>query len=212
MKMKNYLPRLIIISIWTFSQCTNPEKTAKNVEAPDSITPVADSDSTAIATPQDTIVIDSVESSTMIFNKADSQGYYILSNYFTSVTENKTKDIQVIDSTCAVLVYPTAEQLSSLQKEEAENFATIVDDNSYYHGIAIEMLDSINIETINAEKRYLTFHAAKSKTWTLDIRREGAPPWNLIFFSTSKEPQIVPIADLSHQRIIDYFGVNSSEK
>jgi hypothetical protein len=207
--MKNnliYLPGLLLI----FFNCSNPEKGKVNEQ-----------DLPVVQTSHDTVQLnvtkvaltkDSIQVSPKIFNKADSQTYFILSNYFAPAEEKPLRnEVQLIDSTCAVLVYPTDEQLNSLQTEESENYATIVDDNTYYHGIAIEMLDSINVETINAEKRYLTFKTGKSKSWTLDIRKEGAPAWNLIFFSLRKEPEIISITDLSQERIIKYFDLKSGD-
>jgi hypothetical protein len=143
------------------------------------------------------------------FDKNDSLSYFILSNYVASdEIKPAPSEIQAIKSACAVLVYPTDEQIQAMKKEYGDNFDTIAGDNGYYHGLAIEMLDSIDIETVNAEKRFLLFKS-KSNSWTLDIRKEGAPAWNLVFFSLQKKPLIVPITDLSHNKIIEYFDAKS---
>ena len=126
--MKNYLTLLTIVLL-TFTMCTNPEKASNNADRYDSLATLSDSDSTILIISPDTVTIDSVKQSS-IFNKADSQSYFILSNYFTSVTENQVKgDMQIIDSTCAVLVYPTDAPLSGVKQEYPADFATIADDN-----------------------------------------------------------------------------------
>jgi hypothetical protein len=37
------------------------------------------------------------------------------------------------------------------------------------------------------------------------MRKEGAPAWNLIFFKTKKDPEIISITDLSKEKIMTYF-------
>jgi hypothetical protein len=203
--MKNNLLFLIPI-FFIFSNCTGPEKET-----------VAHADTLTIRFPNSPAkTIHSAPDSTrkqQVFTKTDSQSYYVLGNYFSNTAQKPYRsEVQVVDSTCAVLIYPTAEQLKALQEALGADFDLLIDDNTYYQGLAIEMLDSIDVETINAEKRFITFKGEKSGTWTLDIRKQGAPAWNLIFFKASKEPRVVPMADLSHQKIIDYFEVGVREQ
>lgn len=185
--------------------CNNPDK-EKNISA-DSLSATSPDSLMRDPIPMDTLTLDSLTAEAKsVFSQADSQSYFILTNYLTDPElKTRTAEIQLIDSTCAIIVYPTDEQLTALKKEYPNDFMTLADTYSYYHGSAIEMLDSIDIGTINAEKRYLTFNGKKSKSWKLDIRKDGAPAWNLIFFNVSKEPQIISATDLSHDRILEYF-------
>lgn len=153
----------------------------------------------------DTLTIDSLKAES-VFSQSDSQTYYLLKNYIADAEiKLPPTDLQTIDSTCAVIVYPTDEQLKTLQTDLGDNFMQLADTYSYYQGSAIEMLDSIDVGTINAEKPFLNFKGKKRRTWKLDIRKEGAPAWNLIFFNINKEPEIIAVKDLSHDRIMEYF-------
>jgi len=197
----------VIAVILTVTACNTPEKNkTANI---DSLSNKSEhSDTSHVNTLVKDSLTNTVLPSEKTFIRSDSQSYFVLSNYYTAPeTKPEHADIQRIDSTCAILIYPTDEQIATLKKETGDNFMTIADDNSYYQGLAIEMLDSINVETINAEKRFITFRGKKGKLWTLDIRKEGAPAWNLIFFNRTKAPEIIPITDLSHRKIIEYFEI-----
>jgi hypothetical protein len=204
--MKNIFLPLCGLMLFAFFNCSTPEKkifVEVDSDSTRSIYPPGSTKNAAISY-DSLMVLASLPKST--FDKENPSTYFILDNYFpaTDLTVDPA-DLQLIDSTCAVLIYPTDEQLTVLQKEYGDDYATVADDNSYYHGLAIEMLDSIDVETNNAEKRILQFKN-DSQTWTLDVRKEGAPAWNLIFFNKEKGPMIVPYIDLSHDRIKEYFG------
>ena len=153
----------------------------------------------------DTINLDTLTAKS-VFNKDDSSTYFLLTNYFKDpeITPER-KELQIVDSTCAVIIYPTDEQLETLKAETGEKFMELADIFSYYQGIAIEVLDSIDIGTIEAEKRYVTFKGPRKKIWELDVRKEGAPAWNLIFFKTNKDPEIVSITGFSKEKVLEYF-------
>jgi hypothetical protein len=140
------------------------------------------------------------------FDTTDSTTYYVLENYYPDSVYT-VADLQMIDSTCAVIIYPTDEQLATLRLLTSEHFMQIADAYSYYQGRAIEMLDSIDIGTVSAQKRFIGFKSSdrKLKPWELDVRKEGAPAWNLIFFKTDKQPEIISITELSKTRIMEYF-------
>jgi hypothetical protein len=186
--------------------CNNPDK-EKSITS-DSLAVQPGDSLTHDPVPTDTLTLDSLKAEVKSgFNQLDSQTYFILTNYITDPEEKiPATDVQMVDSTCAVIIYPTDEQINALKTEHPEDFMNLADTYSYYQGSAIELLDSIDIGTINAEKRYLTFKGKKSRSWKLDIRKDGAPAWNLIFFNTGKEPQIISVTDLSHDRILEYFG------
>lgn len=201
--MKN-IPLSLILIFFIFNNCTSPEKET-----------VSHADTLTIRLPGKPATAQHADSTQQqnVFTKTDSQSYFVLSNYFSSTGQKPHRsEVQVVDSTCAVLIYPTPEQLKGLRETLGADFDILIDDNTYYQGLAIEMLDSIDVETINAEKRFLTFKGERSGTWTIDIRKQGAPAWNLIFFKASRAPTVVPMAELSHQKIIDYFEVNVGEQ
>jgi hypothetical protein len=116
-----------------------------------------------------------------------------------------TASLLTIDFDCAFIIYPTDEQLEEMKKEYGEDdFFTIVDDGSYYHGTATGLLDSLQITTVSATKPFVRFIGA-DKTWTLNLTKKGLPAWNLIFFKRNREPEIIGTADLTADEINDYF-------
>ena len=200
--MKNKF--VLFLCLMAIFSCGNPEKEKTNTS--DSLVNDLPGDSLQHdPIPSDTLTLDSLKAENA-FNKNDSQTYFILANYLADPEIEPTPvDVQQIDSTCAVLVYPTDEQIKAMQQEKGDDFMQIADTYSFYQGSAIEMLDSIDVGTISAEKRYLNFKGKKSRAWSLDIRKDGAPLWNLIFFNVGKEPEIISVTDLSREKIIEYF-------
>lgn len=207
MKKRFFIVAIVLIS----ASCATPDKeqTTGSTDTLATGTPPAITvDSSQMVAPGDSVGLDSLNS-VRAFDKTDSSTYYELQNYFKDqAIAIEPAEIQMVDSTCAILIYPTEEQLAQLRAENGDAFQTIASDNIYYHGMAIQMLDSINVETVTANARYINFEGGSpSQSWTLDIRKEGAPPWNLIFFHKTKEPEIVPFVDLSRQKIIEYFQI-----
>jgi hypothetical protein len=197
--MKTALSSVAVVLL--FFACSNPDK--EKINEADSLKNLSD-------TVQRPILADTIAADTLTakikFSQADSSTYFVLSNYFKdSLTQITRTDLQVVDSTCAVIIYPTDEQLDNLKFETGDRFMELADAYSYYQGRAIEMLDSINIGTVEGEKRYIAFKKTKSKLSELDMRKEGAPAWNLIFFKTKKDPEIISITDLSKEKIMTYF-------
>ncbi len=205
---------VLIVAIVLFSfSCSTTDREKGSDAATDTLAAIdttqrSNSD-TATAIAADTAQVDTVLTA-RAFDKTDSSTYYELQNYFKDLEiAVKPTEIQVVDSTCAVLIYPTEEQLAQLRTEYGDDFQMVASDNIYYHGMAIQMLDSINVETVTAKSRYINFKGQSAdQSWTLDIRKDGAPPWNLIFYHRNKRPEIVPFVDLSKERIYDYFEIN----
>ena len=138
------------------------------------------------------------------FDENNYDSFIELSNY---QADNKPDppDVQVIDSTSVIIINPTEAQVAEMEEKYGEDFYTIADDNSFYQYEAAARLDSLGIKTISAEKDFLQLQG-KSEKWILDIRKEGAPEWNMIFFHTGKKPEIVPSIDATHEKIKEYFG------
>ncbi len=214
--MRKYLLLLSVGGTLILS-CDNPRKneqvgtTAK--DAVSQTSPTSPGKDTTTPTQATESVVDTLTTASPepepAFDESDPLSYLNLDNYIQPVSVPLESDvIQEVDSTCALLVYPTDAQLEELKNKNGENFQSIAMDNTYYHGLAIEMLDSINVETITAETRLIRFLDKKGqRTWTIDIRKKGAPAWNLIFFREGKAPEIVPYADLSHDKIYEYFEI-----
>jgi hypothetical protein len=116
------------------------------------------------------------------------------------------EEIQTIDSTSAIIINPTEEQIAALIKENGEeDFYTIADDASFYQANAISELDSFAVTTIVADKRYIKL-VGDDQSWLVDIRLKGAPEWNIIFFDRRKEPKVISAIDVTPEELFSYFG------
>ncbi|MFZ6013053.1 MAG: hypothetical protein ACOYXT_22110 [Bacteroidota bacterium] len=131
----------------------------------------------------------------------------VLDHYVIDNRDISPDDVQEIDSAAAIIIYPTDEQLRRMENEYGGDFSTIADDNSFYYSNAIGLLDSLKIKTLNAETPYLKLVGDDDQIWFLDIRQEGAPEWNLIFFHPQKKPEIVSVVDLTREKVAKYFEV-----
>lgn len=131
--------------------------------------------------------------------------WYQIQNYI--VQGNIPDDsIQVVDAVGVIVINPTDEQIDKMIREYGEDdFYTVADDNSFYQASAMAQLDSFAVHTVMAEKRYLKL-AGNGKTWLIDVRPEGAPEWNMIFFDKTQEPKVMSAIDVTPEELASYFG------
>jgi len=165
------------------------------------------SDNKAINNPVDSLItpaVDSVETyDTTNFDYGD---LYKLESYLSKMTIENEK-LETVDFDCAILIYPTVDQIKEMKKAEGEDdFYVGADDSSWYQAQAIDKIDSMKINKISAEGHFLRLKG-QQKTWDLDIRKMNLPAWNLIFFKTTKEPIIVSTVDLTIDQVKDYFEI-----
>jgi hypothetical protein len=153
------------------------------------------------------LAADSVaEEKSAIANGFDQNNYATfldLNNYLTD-SAPQPETLIIIDSTCTIIIDPTADQITKMEAELGDDMATVADDNSYYQYEATKKLDSLNVKMVFAEKRFIKLQGV-SQTWTLDIRKEGAPAWNIILFHTGKKPEVISPIDVSNEKINEYF-------
>src|SRR5690349_14053463 len=77
----------------------------------------------------------------------DYESLYKLDTYLVQNVDSK--EVQTIDFNCAIIVYPTEEQLTELQNSEGEDaFNTIADDAMFYQSSAVGLIDSAGVRTI----------------------------------------------------------------
>ena len=131
--------------------------------------------------------------------------WYKIQNYI--IQGNIPDDsIQVVDAVGVIVINPTDEQIDKMIREYGEDdFYTVADDNSFYQASAMAQLDSFAVHTVLAEKRYLKL-AGNGKTWLIDVRPEGAPEWNMIFFDKKQEPKVMSAIDVTPEELASYFG------
>jgi hypothetical protein len=128
-----------------------------------------------------------------------------LETYLSS--EKDTSVLQEITESVALLILPTTEQVEALEAEYGEDFYTIADDASYYQSMASTMIDSLGVKSIDASKPFVRF-VGRDSVYTLDIRKQGLPEWNIIFFNTAKAPEIIPAIELTEEKIKTYFDLD----
>ncbi|MFN8208265.1 MAG: hypothetical protein U0T82_12795 [Bacteroidales bacterium] len=135
----------------------------------------------------------------------DNIDLYKLESYLTKLPF-EIENFEIIDFNCAILIYPTKEQIDEMKQGDEDDFYIVADDNNWYQGMAIEIIDSLSIKTVTANKRFIRFKG-QQKSWDLDIRKRNLPEWNLIFFKTNKEPKIIPTIELTLDSLKEYFEI-----
>lgn len=180
-QMRLRIIAIISVGLWS---CTKTADTSSNLQHADSLKTEVDSTTTY---------------------EFDYNAQFKLDNYLTTDSfDEKTNDI--IDFDCAILIYPTSEQIDEMKNEGEEDFYIGADDSNWYQAMAIEKIDSVGIKTITASGRYLRLRG-QNRTWDLDIRKKNLPAWNLIFFKPTKEPKIILTVDLTVDETKNYFEI-----
>lgn len=135
----------------------------------------------------------------------DYDSYFKLESYLTK-DKVDNKKFETIDFDCAILIYPTVEQIDEMKKEYGEeDFYIAADDNNWYQGQAIGIIDSVGVKMTTVNGQFLRLKGIQT-TWDLDIRKKNLPTWNIIFFKTDKEPKIISTVDLTADEVQDYFN------
>lgn len=134
----------------------------------------------------------------------DYNAQFNLENYLVG-DQTDTSKVHVVDFNCAVLIYPTHEQVEEMKKKEGEDdFYTIADDATFYQTRAIQLIDSAGIKTVGTQKQFIKFVSAET-SWTLDVRKKNLPAWNLILFNKKKAPQPTASVSVTYDLLKSYF-------
>jgi hypothetical protein len=149
---------------------------------------------------------DSVQANidTLQSQEADAEKFRFIEAYLVDKVEDRSQ-VDVVDSSVVVIVNPTDEQIEQMQKDLGDDFGTIADDWSYYQYTATMAIDSLHIPFFNVDKRYIEF--AGKKKWIVDLRKKGAPEWNIILFNKNKSPKVMQGIDVSTDSLRDYFDL-----
>lgn len=142
--------------------------------------------------------------------ESDYEEYFKLDNYLTT-RQVPEKQMQLINSSCVILVFPTSEQSQqSMNSMSEDDYNAVLDDNMYYQSNATAMVESLHVKIVTANKRFLKM--VGPQIWVLDIRKKNLPTWNMIFFSVNKNPEIVSVVDLTENKIVEYFDLGSESE
>jgi hypothetical protein len=132
--------------------------------------------------------------------------YYNLDSYLTESPVD-AKDVQEINTNCALIVTPSIAQMQAMEKEYGDDFESVVDDAFYYQGIAVGIIDSLQIKRVDAkEVPFVLLKGNNNRNYTLNIRKSGLPEWNIVFFNVNKQPEIISAIDLTPEKAKDYFA------
>lgn len=183
-------PKFILIIVITLFSCSKPNS--------DSIQELTDS------LPKSNTDI-SYALSAIDTTHYDYDTYFQLESYLAKDKLGDTK-FELVDFDCAILIYPTNEQIDEMQKEYGEDFYTIADDNSWYQAEALRLIDSLQVRELRTTNRFIRLKG-ESNSWDLDIRKKNLPAWNLIFFKTTKEPKIISTVDINVYSVSQYFDL-----
>lgn len=124
------------------------------------------------------------------------------------IAEADSANNQSISENCIVLIYPTDQQIIS-EKERIgeEDFYIVADDNNFYMANLIDLAEELNINTVTAEKRILTFQGnIEDYIVNLDKKnQEELPHWNAIIFNKDKTPIFMEMVDLDKTELVEYM-------
>lgn len=165
-------------------------------------------------TPVVAVTLDSATQSSEApaYNEEDYEKSLRIESYVTDQALSTADSVLEIKYPCAVVINPTDEQIERMIQENGEeDFATIADDYSYYQSMASQTLDSVGVKQVMLTGRFLKL-SGSAGTWLLDMRKEGMPEWNLIFFNPSKKPEIATAIDVSTSDVVKFFDVQQPDR
>ena len=139
------------------------------------------------------------------FDENNYESFLDLENYKVNEIPDAS-DIEVVDSSSVIVVVPSEQQVKEMEEKYGEDFYTIADDASFYQAEAMMRLDSVGVKkvVVGSVQRYVQLKGT-SGSWLLDVRKEGAPEWNMIFFHVDKTPEIVSSIDVTTDKIKEFF-------
>jgi hypothetical protein len=89
-----------------------------------------------------------------------------------------------------------------------EDLYALADDNNYYANLSFELLEKLNVKTVNIQSGIIKLIGEQNKeNWTLDMSKKDAPGWNLIFFNINRHPVIISTVELTERKIKEYFNI-----
>lgn len=113
--------------------------------------------------------------------------------------------IQKISGRLVLIIHPGQEQIDAMLKEYGEeDLSTILDDASFYQSSAINLIDSLGIKTVTAEKRFI-YYQNVIREWNLDLYKNNSP-WVVIFFDLDQRPEVVSTIEVTEEKIKAYFN------
>jgi hypothetical protein len=104
------------------------------------------------------------------------------------------KNSRVLEGRCAVIVRPDNKKIELMRKQSSESdYNTVVSDNEYYMGLAVDFLNSTKINQIAKPAHgVLTFRSSTGRYFKVSL----APfNWSIILFNGRAKPIEADITD-----------------
>jgi hypothetical protein len=162
--------------------------------------------SESIATTMDSLENESVYFALPLGMSLDQfKAMHKVENYLAETDETTG---EYIEFDCAVVVYPTSEEISKLRtilKTDDES----IEVNRKLSESAASMIRSYGLKTVNTTGPYITFKGEKG-VWTLDMRKDSLPSWKFILFKTSKDPTVLPNVLVTRDEVLTYFELSKN--
>jgi hypothetical protein len=99
----------------------------------------------------------------------------------------------LINTPCALVIYPTDHQLDSMKKKDGEDFYTIVDDDQFYLADCLQYLDTVKLKTIvKQSKGIIAFKTLDNQLYKFDL---DTLSWSVILFNGKTKPTTPDITD-----------------
>ncbi len=111
------------------------------------------------------------------------------------VAKKPTKDFQIINENCAIIIEMRDENIEEKKKEGEENFYTAADDYMFYQASALEFLVKKKTKIVTPKVRYLIFVMTDGKEIYLDTKAMG---WKWILFSPESQPKVTYPANMEN--------------
>jgi len=120
-----------------------------------------------------------------------------------SLQSSELFDTLFINTNFAVCWWPDSnDQVIMRQNYDQISYNKFVDDLTWYTEKAVEMLDSLGIDSRITDKDVIVFTDGNKSE--ISLKRKDVKG-NLVLFNVEKEPLISTINDFNRKEIIDYF-------
>ena len=117
--------------------------------------------------------------------------------------------IELNDSTllvredAVIFLWPDSLEMKKMETENSEeDYATIVDDMSWYPSVAAPVLDSLKIKKIDCDKACIILRKSNNKE--IKLRRKEISG-NMIVFNNKKDPMISYASDFDKDSILNFL-------
>jgi hypothetical protein len=127
-----------------------------------------------------------------------------IESYLVPKPPNPT-EITVINQTCAIFTYPDDKAIEAMKEKHGDDFYIIADDVNWYRYESGQLLDSLKVNQVTVDTRYLEF-IKSGKSYFIDTQALGGG-WSLFFIHSKKEAKVMSMAGLSGDSVRAYFDL-----